>query len=82
MKITITLDEDVAAKVRAEMRRTAKSFKGTINDALRRGLPPHKPPQSRVPFRVRARDLGQLHPGLSPDDVAELLERVEGERRR
>jgi hypothetical protein len=30
------------------------------------------------PFRVTARDLGNLRPGLSLDNVAELLERVEG----
>lgn len=30
------------------------------------------------PFKVVARDLGQLRPGLSLDCVADLIEQVEG----
>jgi hypothetical protein len=30
------------------------------------------------PFKVAVRDLGNLKPGLSLDNVAELLEQVEG----
>ncbi len=82
MRTTITLDEDVAAKVKAEMRRSGKSFKETINEVLRRGLLPRRQPGPRRPFRIRARDLGALRPGLSLDDVAGLLERVEGEQHR
>ncbi|MGH7962252.1 MAG: CopG family transcriptional regulator [Candidatus Binatia bacterium] len=38
MRTTITLDQDVAAKLKAEARRSGKSFKETINEAIRRGL--------------------------------------------
>jgi plasmid stability protein len=82
MRTTITLDEDVAAKLRAEMRRSGRSFKETVNEVLRRGLLPRKQPGPHRPFRVHARDLGALRPGLSLDDVAGLLERVEGEQHR
>jgi hypothetical protein len=32
----------------------------------------------RRSFKITARDLGDLKPGLSLDNVAELIERVEG----
>jgi hypothetical protein len=82
MRTTITLDEDVAAKLKAEVRRSGRSFKETINEALRRSLLPRKQPGPHRPFRIQTRDLGALRPGLSLDDVAGLLDRVEGERHR
>ena len=82
MRKTVTLDEDVAAKLEAEMRRSGRSFKETINEVLRRGFRPPKDIQANRPFRVQARDLGALQPGLGSDDIAGLLERVEGRRHR
>lgn len=78
MRTTLTLDEDVAAKLAAEARRTGRSFKQTVNDALRRGLASARPRGPRKPFKVVARDLGDLRPGLSLDSIARLLEQVEG----
>jgi hypothetical protein len=33
---------------------------------------------SRRAFKIKARDLGNLRPGLSLDNIAELIEQVEG----
>jgi len=82
MRTTVTLDEDVAAKLRAEARRGGKPFKQALNEALRRGLLERGAAAASRPFRVRARNLGRLHAGVSLDDVAGLLDRIEGERRR
>lgn len=82
MRTTLTLDDDVAAKLRSEMRRTGKTFRETVNACLRRGLLRRRPPEAKPAFRIRARDLGRLQPGLSLDNVGELLERVEGAGRR
>jgi len=78
VRTTITLDDDVASKLRSLARRSGRAFRDVVNDTLRRGLarPPAASP--RQPFRVVARDLGALRPGLSLDNVAELIERVEG----
>lgn len=78
MRTTITLDDDVAAKLRSLSRRSGRAFREVVNDVLRRGLA--RPPESRgqSPFRVVARDLGARRPGVSLDNVAELIERVEG----
>ena len=78
MRTTITLDEDVAAKLQSLSRRSGRAFREVVNDVLRRGLT--RPPElrGRSPFRVVARDLGARRPGVSLDNVAELIERVEG----
>ena len=82
MRTTVTLDDDVAAKLRSEMRRTGKTFRETVNECLRRGLLSRRPSEARATFRIQPRDLGVLRPGLSLDNVGELLERVEGTPRR
>jgi plasmid stability protein len=77
VRTTLTLDEDVAAKLRAEARRSGRSFRDVVNDAIRRGLLDRRSPRSG-PFTVNARDLGSVRAGLDLDNIADLLERVEG----
>ena len=78
MRTTVTLDDDVAAKLRAEARRTGKPFKTVLNESLRVALSASRSRTRSVPFRIEPRDLGPLRPGLSLDNVAELLDLVEG----
>jgi plasmid stability protein len=82
MRTTLTLDDDLAAKLKAETRRSGRSFRDTVNDTLRRGLATRRSALPRSPFKVVARDLGQLRPGLSLDSVADLLEQAEGPQHR
>jgi hypothetical protein len=78
MRTTLTLDEDVAAKLKAESRRSGRPFRDVVNEALRRGLASRPGASAHRAFKVAARDLGDLRPGLSLDNVAELIEQVEG----
>ena len=78
MRTTLTLDSDVAAKLKAEVRRTGKSFKEAVNGLLRLALNTPRKSSGIAPFEVRARDLGRLRAGLSLDNVGELLEQAEG----
>jgi len=74
----VTLDEDVAAKLRSEARRSGRSFREIVNDTLRHGFARRRdggPPKS---FRVSARDLGELRPGLVLDSISDLREQGEG----
>jgi hypothetical protein len=67
----------VAERLKAEVRRSGRSFKETVNEVLRLGLTirrDRKPVQS---FTVRARPLG-LRPGLDYDRTSELVEHLEG----
>ena len=81
VRTTLTLDDDVATKLKAAMRRTGQSFRDVVNDTLRRGLMT-APRAAREPFRVQTRSLGGLRAGLSLDNVAALLEHVEGSEHR
>lgn len=77
MRTTLTLDEDVAAKLKSLARRTGRAFREVVNDTLRRGLVGPPAAAARQPFKVEAQDLGP-RAGLSMDNIAELLEQVEG----
>ena len=78
MRTTLTLDDDVAARLKALARRSGRAFREVVNETLRRGLARPPAARPREPFKVQARDLGRLRPGLSLDNIAELLEQVEG----
>jgi len=77
MRTTLTPDEDVAAKLKAESRGTGRAFREIVNETLRRGLASQDITARPQAFTVTARDLGDLKPGLSLDNVAELIEQVE-----
>ncbi|HXE91879.1 MAG TPA: hypothetical protein VNK82_13060 [Terriglobales bacterium] len=79
MRTTLTLEPDVAAKLKAEVRRTGHSFKQVVNDMLRKALCAPSPGSARPPkpFPILARPLG-LKPGLSYDNIGKLLEEIEG----
>jgi hypothetical protein len=78
MRTTLTLDDDVAAKLKAESRRAGRPFRDVVNETLRRGLASRRAIVAREAFAIRPRDLGNLKPGLSLDNVAELIDQVEG----
>lgn len=78
MRTTLTLDEDVASKLKAESRRIGRPFRDVVNETLRRGLASRRAASSRRAFAIQTRDLGNLRPGLSLDNVAELIDQVEG----
>ena len=77
MRTTLTLDEDVAARLKAESRRSGRSLKETVNEALRLGLERRPKRTQARRFRVKARPMG-LRPGLSLDCTSALLEELEG----
>jgi hypothetical protein len=77
VRTTLTLDEDVAAKLKAEARKTGRPFKETVNACLRAGLSLRAPAHKARPFRVRPYDMG-LQPGVNLDKVSALLDEIEG----
>jgi hypothetical protein len=78
VRTTLTLDDDVAAKLQSLKRRSGRAFRDVVNDVLRRGLARPAATPARERFRVVARDLGARRPGVSLDNIAELIEHVEG----
>jgi hypothetical protein len=76
VRTTLSLDDDVASILEQEMRRSGDSFKKTVNRLLRLGLMASNA-SGQKPFVVAARPLG-LPPGMSYDNVEELIETLEG----
>lgn len=79
MRTTLTLDDDVASLLKKEARKSGEPFKQVVNRYLRLGLTAKQP--ARKPFVVKPRNLG-LPPGLTYDNVQELLDALEGPDRR
>jgi hypothetical protein len=77
VRTTLTLDDDIAARLQLASRRSGRPFREVVNETLRRGLQ-QPPAPSRRPFRVKTRDMGAARPGLSFDNVAEMIESLEG----
>lgn len=78
MRTTLTLDEDVAARLKAEARRTGKPFKELVNESLRAGLAQKRARPAAARFSIKPRDLGRERPGISLDNIGAVLEQIEG----
>lgn len=79
MRTTVTLDDDVAARLDQAVHKRRRPFKAVLNEALRAGLDAlDKPAPPREPYRTRGLDLGPSLIG-SLDNIEEVLSRVEGE---
>ncbi len=81
MRTTLTLDPDVAAKIRKGAAKLGKPFKEVVNMALRTGLDAVMSPPAAKPYRTKPHPIG-LRQGLSYDSIADLLSHAEGEDRR
>ncbi len=79
-RTTLTLEDDVAARLRDAARRSGRPLKAVVNDAIRAGLD-SSASRGRLPFRVEARPMG-LRPGIDLDDISGLLDRLEGPEHR
>ena len=76
MRTTLTLDPAVAARLKSEMRRTGKTLKAVVNDALARGLGgggrSARPPR----FEVQPHAFG-VKPGVDLDRLNQLVDELE-----
>lgn len=77
-RTTLTLEDDVAARLEVEARRSGRPFRRVVNDALRAGLDDLG--REAPKFRVKPVDLG-LRPDIDLDDIHGLIERLEGQDR-
>jgi hypothetical protein len=75
-RTTLTLDQDVAERLREEMRRTGKSFKTSVNEALRRGLALGGRPPRAPRFTVEPHAFG-FKPGIDLDRLNQLSDEIE-----
>jgi hypothetical protein len=80
MRTTLTLDRDVADRLRKEMRRTGQGLKTTINEILRRGFGLGGKPQRPPRFEVQAHPFG-FRPGIDLDRLNQLADELESDER-
>lgn len=69
MRTTVTLDDDVAAKLKRLAREREASFKEVLNSSLRRGLGSEEP--TGQPYRVPTRRL-EVKAGIDLDHALRL----------
>ncbi len=85
MRTTLTLDPDVAERLKQELVISNKSFKALLNDTLRRGLGMEPPPRKKrfivrphsSPF-VAGIDPGRLNQAVDKLEVLEFQRRHAG----
>ena len=77
MRTTVSLDDDIAAKLHDRMARSGASFKETLNTCLRRGLDQPGDDDLAAPFAVEPRSMG-LRPGIDLDDIGGVLDLLDG----
>ena len=78
MRTTLTLEADVAERVRREQRRTGRPFKAVINEALRAGLGLRDKGAGRLPpYTVQPHSCGAFRPGIDPLRLNQLYDEIE-----
>ena len=79
MRTTVTLESDVERLIREKMHRSRKSFKKTLNDAVRQALLSETGQVKKNPFVVEAHSMGNM-PGIDPATLSDLDTDLEVER--
>jgi hypothetical protein len=77
LRVTLSLDDDLAAELRKAADRSGVSLEKAVNDSLRSSLGPRRLAPPAKAFKVRAKAL-HARPGFDFDDIEGLLEQVEG----
>lgn len=78
MRTTVTLDPDVAAKLKELAHRRRSSFKETLNEVLRKGLTSQALGGPAERFVVEPHR-GGFRPGIDPDKLNQLVDELEVE---
>jgi hypothetical protein len=80
VRTTVTLEPDVAAKIKELAHQQRTSFKRALNQALRRGLAAMRAGDAVAPppFSVEPHDGGFL-PGIDPGKLGQLLDQLDVE---
>lgn len=76
MRTTVTLDPDVAEKLKAYAHRSKLSFKQALNEVIRRGLQAQQRAAKRAGFQVQPHH-GGFRPGIDPARLNQLLDELE-----
>ena len=81
MRTTLTIEPDVERLLQRAMRRTGRSMKAVVNEALRVGLGVQGKTRRLSPFKVEPHAF-HFKPGVDVDRINQLVDELEGEARR
>ena len=77
MRTTVTLEPDVAAKLKEMAQERRATFDATLNDVLRKGLAPQGAP--RPPRFVVTPHSRGFRPGVDPGKLNQLVDQLDAE---
>lgn len=75
MRTTLTIDDEIAERIRKEVALGKRSLKAVVNDALRRGLGLEPMPQAK-PYRVEVHS-SPFVPGVDPARLNQLVDELD-----
>ncbi len=78
MRTTLTIDPDVEQLLQREIRRTDRSLKAVVNEALRIGLGMRGKPTRPPRFKVEPHAFG-FKPGVDIDRLNQLVDEMEAD---
>ena len=78
VRTTLTLEPEIAARLKSEVRRTGRPLKTVVNEALRRGLGLMGKPSRHVRFEVRPHAFG-FRPGIDLERLNQLADELDTE---
>ena len=77
MRTTVTLEHEVAAKLKELAHRRRASFKDTLNDVLRKGLTSQAGTARRVERFIVKPHAGGFRPGIDPSKLNQVVDELE-----
>jgi len=80
MRTTLTLDPDVALKLKRRMAAKKLTLKAAVNQALRAGLAAEEA-KATERFRVEPWNSGGFLPGIDEDKLGQLADELEDQER-
>jgi predicted DNA-binding ribbon-helix-helix protein len=79
MRTTLTLEDDLARRLKDLARREGRPFKEVVNETLRRGLTSQEVAEPAEPYRVETFRSG-FRAGVDPLRLNQLVDELETER--
>jgi hypothetical protein len=76
VRTTLTLDDDLAEKLKKLSQKRKQPFRRVLNEMLRRGLAGQGPRRGPAPFKVET-FTSALRPGLDPLKLNQLIDDLE-----
>lgn len=78
MRTTLTIDDSLMAEVKALMRKSGGTFRGTMEEVVRRGIAAIRERRKKPrPYVPTSWPLG-IREGLSIDDIQGLFDQIDG----